>query len=319
MRVESATGTFEDGRQVAAPTPAAGRFVADGAGTWLAVTADVEPYSAAGERVVDDVRAVTSPLGETLVGGSAAVFADSQEALRDRLPLALGIIVVATFLLLFLFTGSVVVPAKALLLNVLSLSATFGAMVWIFQEGHLQWLVGDFQVTGALDTAMPILMFCIAFGLSMDYEVFLLSRIKEEYDRTGDNTAAVAAGLQKTGRLVTAAAALLAIVFLAFATSEVTIIKMIGIGVALAVIVDATVVRGLLVPAFMRLAGDWNWWAPRPAAAAARPHRPARARAPRRPAGRPHVGHVVAAGDPAVADRARRADLAGQQAGTAVR
>lgn len=140
----------------------------------------------------------------------------------------------------------------------------FGAMVWIFQEGHLSWLLGNFQVTGELDTAMPILMFCIAFGLSMDYEVFLLSRIKEEYDRTGDNAAAVARGMQRTGRLITSAAALLAIVFIAFASSGVTIIKMLGVGVALAVLVDATIVRGLLVPAFMKVAGDLNWWAPAP-------------------------------------------------------
>jgi RND superfamily putative drug exporter len=203
-------------------------------------------------------------LGTTYVGGSAAVFADSQTAMGDRLPWAIGIIVISTFLLLFLFTGSVVLPVKALLLNTLSLSATFGAMVWIFQEGHLSGLLGDFTVTGELDTAMPILMFCIAFGLSMDYEVFLLSRIKEEYDRTGDNTAAVAMGLQRTGRLITSAAALMAIVFIAFAMSGVTIIKMLGIGVALAVLVDATIVRGLLVPAFMRIAGDANWWAPAP-------------------------------------------------------
>jgi RND superfamily putative drug exporter len=214
--------------------------------------------------VVTEVRAVDSPLGTTYVGGSAAEFADSQDAMGDRLPWALGIIVIATFVLLFLFTGSVVLPVKALVLNTLSLSATFGAMVWIFQEGHLSGLLGDFTVTGELDTAMPILMFCIAFGLSMDYEVFLLSRIKEEYDRTGDNTRAVALGLQRTGRLVTSAAALLAIVFLAFATSGVTIIKMLGIGVALAVLMDATIVRGLLVPAFMRVAGDLNWWAPAP-------------------------------------------------------
>ncbi len=266
VRVDSAAGAFAGGRLVSPPGAAEARFAAAdrGRGTWLEVQGDVEPYSARGQEFVHDVRAVPSPYPGTVVGGATAVFADSQQALRDRLPWALGIIVLSTFVLLFLFTGSVVIPVKALLLNLLSLSATFGALVWIFQEGHLQWLVGDFQVTGALDTAMPILMFCIAFGLSMDYEVFLLSRIKEEYDRTGDNTAAVATGLQRTGRLVTAAAALLAIVFLAFATSGVTIIKMMGIGVALAVIVDATVVRGLLVPAFMRLAGDWNWWAPRP-------------------------------------------------------
>ncbi|MFN8168716.1 MAG: MMPL family transporter [Candidatus Nanopelagicales bacterium] len=264
-RVDAVTGSYADGREVAPAGPASARFTtASGTGTWLSVITDVEPYSAEGKQVVTAVRAIDSPLGDTYVGGSAAVFTDSQDAMGDRLPWAIAIIAISTFLLLFLFTGSVVIPVKALLLNTLSLSATFGAMVWIFQEGHLSGLLGDFTVTGQLDTAMPILMFCIAFGLSMDYEVFLISRIKEEYDRTGDNTAAVAMGLQRTGRLVTSAAALMAIVFIAFATSGVTIIKMLGIGVALAVLVDATVVRGLLVPAFMRVAGDLNWWAPAP-------------------------------------------------------
>jgi RND superfamily putative drug exporter len=264
-RVDTLTGSFADGRRVAESVPASSRFSAtSGPGTWLSVVADVEPYSSTGKQLVEDLRAVPSPLGQTYVGGSAAVFADSQAAMGDRLPWAIGIIAIATFILLFLFTGSVVLPLKALALNTLSLSATFGAMVWIFQEGHFSQWLGDFTVTGELDTSMPILMFCIAFGLSMDYEVFLLSRIKEEYDRTGDNTAAVAKGLQRTGRLVTSAAGLMAIVFLAFATSGVTIIKMLGIGVALAVLVDATVVRGLLVPAFMRIAGDANWWAPAP-------------------------------------------------------
>ncbi|MBI1377413.1 MAG: MMPL family transporter [Frankiales bacterium] len=264
-RVDAATGSFSSGAQVAPAGPASTRFTAaDGAGTWLSVVVDVEPYSDAGKQVVADLRDVPSPLGTTYVGGSAAVFADSQDAMGARLPWALGIIAVATFLLLFLFTGSVVLPLKALVTNTLSLSAAFGAMVWIFQEGHLSQWLGDFTVTGELDTSMPILMFCIAFGLSMDYEVFLLSRIKEEYDRTGDNTAAVALGLQRTGRLVTSAAGLMALVFIAFATSGVTIIKMLGVGVALAVLVDATIVRGLLVPAFMRIAGDANWWAPGP-------------------------------------------------------
>jgi RND superfamily putative drug exporter len=264
-RVDAVSGSWSDGKQVAPANPSSTRFAAkDGDGTWLSVVVDVEPYSNAGKQVVSDLRAVPSPLGTTYVGGSAAVFADSQDAMGSRLPWAIGIIAVATFVLLFLFTGSVVLPIKALVLNTLSLSATFGAMVWVFQEGHLSQWLGDFTVTGELDTSMPILMFCIAFGLSMDYEVFLLSRIKEEYDRTGDNTAAVAMGLQRTGRLVTSAAGLMAIVFLAFATSGVTIIKMLGVGVALAVLVDATVVRGLLVPAFMRVAGDANWWAPGP-------------------------------------------------------
>jgi RND superfamily putative drug exporter len=264
-RVDAVTGSYASGAQVAPATPASSRFLApSGPGTWMSVVVDVEPYSPAGKQAVTDLRAVASPLSETYVGGDAAVFADSQTSMGERLPWALGIIVVATFILLFLFTGSVVLPLKALVLNTLSLSATFGAMVWIFQEGHLQQWLGGFTVTGQLDTSMPILMFCIAFGLSMDYEVFLLSRIKEEYDLTGDNTHAVQMGLQRTGRLVTSAAALLAIVFIAFATSGVTIIKMMGVGVALAVLVDATIVRGLLVPAFMRVAGDANWWAPAP-------------------------------------------------------
>src|SRR5437867_12833505 len=159
--------------------------------------------------------------------------------------------------------GSVVVPAKAVALNLLSLTATFGAMVWIFQEGHLAGALG-FTPTGVIDTTTPILMFCIAFGLSMDYEVFLLSRIKEEYDRTGDNTASVAVGLERTGRIVTAAAGLLSVVFIAFATSQITFIKLLGVGLALAVLMDATLIRGTLVPAFMRLAGRANWWAPKP-------------------------------------------------------
>jgi RND superfamily putative drug exporter len=155
------------------------------------------------------------------------------------------------------------VPIKALVLNFLSLTATFGAMVWIFQDGNLAG-VFDFTATGTIDTSMPILMFCIAFGLSMDYEVFLLARIKEEHDRTGDNEASVALGLERTGSIVTAAAALLAITFFAFGTSGVSFIKMFGIGLGLAVLMDATIVRAFLVPAFMRLAGEANWWAPAP-------------------------------------------------------
>jgi RND superfamily putative drug exporter len=148
-------------------------------------------------------------------------------------------------------------------LNTLSLTATFGAMVWIFQDGHGSGLL-DFTPTGLTDTTTPILMFCVAFGLSMDYEVFLLSRIKEEHDRTGDNEAAVAAGLEHTGRIVTAAALLLAVTFLSFATSGITFIKLFGLGLAMAVVMDATIVRATLVPAFMKLAGEANWWAPKP-------------------------------------------------------
>ena len=152
-------------------------------------------------------------------------------------------------------------PIKAIVLNLLSLSATFGAMVWVFHEGRLAGWLGV-TPTGLTDTTTPILMLCIAFGLSMDYEVFLLSRIKEEHDRSGDNTAAVAARLEKAGRIVTAAASLLAVTFVATGTSDITFIKLFGLGLALAVVMDATLVRGILVPSFMRLAGEANWWAP---------------------------------------------------------
>jgi len=188
---------------------------------------------------------------------------DSKASLVAKLPLAAGIIAVVTFVVLFLMFGSLLVPAKAVVLNLLSLTATFGAMVVIFQDGRGSGLL-DFTATGTLDTTTPILMFCVAFGLSMDYEVFLLSRIKEEHDRGAGTVESVAKGLERTGRIVTAAAALLAIVFLAFATSGVTFIKLFGIGLTLAVLMDATLIRGALVPAFMRLAGEANWWAPAP-------------------------------------------------------
>src|SRR4051812_11417391 len=262
-RVDAATGTYADGRQVAPAGPASARFAAGG-GTYLSVVPDIESMSARGEQLVRDLKAVGSPYKDVLIGGQAARLVDTKASLVSKMPLALGLIVVATFVLLFLFTGSVVVPVKALLLNMLSLSATFGLMVWIFQEGHLTRFIGDPSVTGALDTTTPILMFCVLFGLSMDYEVFLLSRIKEEYDASGDNNRAVALGLERTGRLVTAAAALLALVFLAFVSSDISFIKLLGLGTAIAVMVDATLIRGALVPAFMRLMGRANWWAPRP-------------------------------------------------------
>ncbi|WP_309140614.1 MMPL family transporter [Streptomyces sp. PKU-EA00015] len=263
-RVDALTGSYSEGTQVAPPGPAAERFKAD-SGTWLSVVSDTEPYSARGMDLVDTLRGQPAP-DTVLVGGQAALLVDSKATLGEKLPWALAIIALATMVLLFLFTGSLLIPVKAIVLNLLSLTATFGAMVYIFQDGHLRWLVGDFTVTGMLDIDTPILMFCVAFGLSMDYEVFLLSRIKEEYHRTGDNISAVAWGLERTGRLVTAAAALIATVLLSFATSSLTPLKLLGIGLALAVIVDATLVRGILVPAFMRLAGRANWWAPQPLA-----------------------------------------------------
>ncbi|MCW2679314.1 MAG: putative rane protein [Frankiales bacterium] len=260
-RVDAATGSWVGGRQV---TEQGTRGMAAGGGTFLRVVPSVESYGPEGEQLVRDVRAVPSPIGEVLVEGQAASLVDTKSSLRADLPLALGLIFGTTFVLLFLFTGSLLIPVKALVLNVLSLCATFGAMVWVFQQGNLIGLVGDPVVTGTLDTTIPILMFCLLFGLSMDYEVFLLSRIKEVWDQTGDNTRAVAVGLQRTGRIVTAAAGLLAIVFLAFISSDISFIKLLGLGTALAIVVDATLIRGALVPAFMRLAGRANWWAPAP-------------------------------------------------------
>jgi putative drug exporter of the RND superfamily len=260
-RVDALTGSYIGGNAVFPPGPQSVRFASPN-GTWLSVVPSVEPYSASGEKLAHDVRSLPAPFSVKVAGPSAELV-DSKSALIRLIPWAAGIIALVTFTLLFLFTGSVVVPMKAVVLNMLSLTATFGAMVWIFQEGHLSGLLG-FTATGTIDITTPILMFCIAFGLSMDYEVFLLSRIKEEYDRTGDNTAAVAVGLERTGRIVTAAAALLAIIFVAFSTSGITFIKLFGVGLTLAVVMDATLVRAALVPAFMRLAGRANWWAPVP-------------------------------------------------------
>jgi RND superfamily putative drug exporter len=213
-------------------------------------------------RLVADIRALPRPF-PVQVTGDAAELADYQATIAERLPLAVGLVALATFVLLFLFTGSVVVPVKAIVMNVLSLGASFGALVWVFQEGHLAWLLGA-EGTGSLDPTVPVLTFAITFGLSMDYEVFLLSRIKEAWDETGDNDLAVALGLQRTGRIVTSAAALLVIVFAGFMAAGMLTIKQIGLGTVLAVLLDATVVRMLLVPATMKLMGRWNWWAPAP-------------------------------------------------------
>jgi putative drug exporter of the RND superfamily len=216
----------------------------------------------AASRLVAEIRALPASF-PVQVTGDAAELADYQATIAERLPLAAGLVVLATFVLLFLFTGSVVVPVKAIVMNVLSLGASFGALVWVFQEGHLAWLLGA-EGTGALDPTVPVLTFAITFGLSMDYEVFLLSRIKEAWDETGDNDLAVALGLQRTGRIVTSAAALLVIVFAGFMAAGMLTIKQIGLGTVLAVLLDATVVRMLLVPATMKLMGRWNWWAPAP-------------------------------------------------------
>lgn len=202
--------------------------------------------------------------GEVLVGGQAASTLDSVDSLLSDTKGAVAFIVIATYIVLFLLLGSVLLPLKAVLVNLLSISASYGALVFIFQEGHFSNVLGF--TPGPIEPIVPVLMFCLLFGLSMDYEVLLLSRMKEEYDRLGDNRAAVAAGLEQTGQLITGAAAIMIAVFAAFALADIVIIKSIGLGMALAVAIDALVVRTLLVPATMRLLGDRNWWAPAPLA-----------------------------------------------------
>ena len=258
--VEAATGTYLDGEVVAPPNEGSARYLSEDS-TYFTVVPSVEAVSPEGEELVRDVRAVDAPF-HVRVAGPSADLVDSKESLFSKVPLAALLIGLTTFVLLFLMFGGILVPLKAILLNLLSLTATYGALVWVFQEGHLSGSL-DFIVTGTLDVTSPILMFCIAFGLSMDYEVFMLSRVKEEYDRTGDNQHAVALGLERTGRIVTAAALILSIVFVAFTTSGVTFIKLFGVGLTLAVLMDASLVRATLVPAFMRLAGRANWWAPK--------------------------------------------------------
>ena len=221
----------------------------------------MQPRSNEAQALIKAIRAIPAPAG-TLVGGVAADYTDTQDGIAKTLPWAFGWIAIGVLILLFLFTGSVILPIKAVILNVISLAAMMGALTWIFIDGHMTWLVGSFTNTHTIDTSMVILISVVTFGLSMDYEVFLLSRIKEEHELGMGNEDAVATGLQRSARIITAAALLLAIAFAAFLTSGVTNIKSLGFGVAFAVIVDATIVRGLLVPALMRLFGERNWWAP---------------------------------------------------------
>ncbi|MEU3454596.1 MMPL family transporter [Micromonospora sp. NPDC006766] len=230
----------------------------------VTVRFDAQPISQQGRDLVAAVRGVAPPpSGTVLVKGDAAGFADLMDMLKQRLPWMALLVVVTTFVLLFLSFGSLVLPVKAILMNVLSLTAAFGAVVWIFQDGHLDGLL-RFTSTGNIDVVQPILIFAVAFGLSMDYEVFLLSRIREHYDSSGDNTEAVAVGLQRSGRIITSAALLLVVVIASFATASVLVVKIVGVGLALAVVVDATIVRALLMPATMRLLGRLNWWVPGP-------------------------------------------------------
>ena len=220
------------------------------------------PRTPESQKLIHDLRDVKAPAG-TLIGGVAADYTDSQDGISRTLPWAFGWIAISVLLLVFVFTGSIILPIKAVLLNVLSLAATMGVLTWVFIDGNLQWLVGSFTVTGSLDTSIVILIAVVVFGLSMDYELFLLSRIREEHLEGRSNVESVATGLQRSARIITAAAVLLAVVFAAFVTSGVTSIKTMGFGVALAVLLDATLIRALLVPALMRLMGERNWWAPK--------------------------------------------------------
>lgn len=228
----------------------------------LSVVPLADPRSRAAQQLVHDIRATPVPAGtKVLVGGPSAVLVDAKATVGDRLPLALAVITLTTFVLLLGFTRSLLLPLKAIALNALSLAAVLGAMVWIFQTGHLHQLL-DFT-PGPLSTTMPVLLFCIVFGLSVDYEVFVLARIKEAHDAGQDNADSIVSGLAHTGGIVTTAGALLAFTLLSFGTSQVSLLQFFGIGAGLGVLLDATLVRGVLVPALMRLAGDLNWWAPR--------------------------------------------------------
>jgi len=222
----------------------------------------MKPRTPEGEDLIHKIRDLNSPEG-TLVGGIAADYADTQGAISRTLPAVLGWIMITVLLLLFAFTGSILLPIKAIVLNFASLAATMGVLTWIFIDGNFKELLGNFIVNGTLDTNTMVLVAIVAFGLSMDYEVFLLSRIKEEHDAGKSNIDAVAYGLQKSARIITAAAFILAVVFAAFVLSGVTSIKMMGFGVAFAILLDATLIRAFLVPALMRLFGEWNWWAPK--------------------------------------------------------
>jgi uncharacterized membrane protein YdfJ with MMPL/SSD domain len=213
---------------------------------------------------VERVREISAPPGATvLVGGATADFIDFQGSLARHLPIAFAIIVIATLVILFLMTGSVILPIKSLIMNVLNLSAVFGLLVLIFQDGRFEGLLG-YTSSGAIEQTMPILLFAVAFGLSTDYAVFLLSRIKEARDNGASDSECVAIGLERTGRIVTAAALLFAVAIGAFATSQIIFIKQNGVGTALAVLIDASIIRALLVPSLMELLGRWNWWAPAP-------------------------------------------------------
>jgi uncharacterized membrane protein YdfJ with MMPL/SSD domain len=264
--VTSPSGAFVAGNLAGPPAAPAG--VADGS-AFLTVASTTPLFSQASASQLDRLHKVPGPAGRSVeMAGLAQINRDTVDALMTRLPLVLGLIAAITFVLLFLLSGSVVLPLKALVLNVLSLTAAFGALVWIFQDGHLGAL--GTTSSGTLEANMPVLLFCIAFGLSMDYEVFLVSRIREYWlasPRTrAANDDSVALGLARTGRVITAAALVMSISFAALIAAQVSFMRMFGVGLTLAVLVDATLVRMVLVPAFMHVLGRWSWWAPKPLA-----------------------------------------------------
>ncbi|WP_175401551.1 MMPL family transporter, partial [Mycobacterium malmoense] len=274
--VSSPGGTFVGGKRTGPPAGATG--IADGS-AFLTVSSTAPLFSAASDAQLKRLHQVPGPAGRSVaMGGVAQVNRDSVDAVTDRLPLVLGLMAAITFALLFLLTGSVLLPAKALACNILSLTAAFGALVWIFQDGHLGAL--GTTPSGTLVANMPVLLFCIAFGLSMDYEVFLLSRIREYWLASGAarpakpspkqadaaNDESVALGVARTGRVITAAALVMSMSFAALIAAHVSFMRMFGLGLTLAVFADATLVRMVVVPAFMHVMGRWNWWAPRPLA-----------------------------------------------------
>lgn len=313
--VSAPSGTYVDGSRIGPPLTATGV----NAGTALLTVQSGAPrYSESADRQLDALREVPVPAAgpSLLIGGGAQLDRDAVAGIMSRLPWVIAIIALVTFVLLFVLTGSVLLPIKALILNFLSLTATFGALVWIFGQGHLDAM--GTATTGVIASNIPVLMFCVAFGLSMDYEVFLMSRIREYWADSGgtrdDNRESVALGVARTGRVITAAAAIMSISFAALTAAEVSFIRMFGVGLTLAILVDATVIRMLLVPAFMRILGRANWWAPAPLARwhdrwgienpAANPPGPHR---------REHVSYVDVAssdGDSATSPRATRPELA---------
>lgn len=257
--VRTSTGGYAEGNLATPPDENSRGFAAKDAVYFSVAPTSDSPDEA--DRIVDEIRDSEAPF-EVLVGGMAATNKDAASSLVEWLPYALGTLLIAMLVLLFLVTGSVLLPFLAVALSLLSLTATFGALVWVFQDGHLAWLFGGFTPTGNIAATIPVMLFGLAFGLAMDYQVFLLSRMREEYELTGSPTEAVTRALERTGRIVTAAAVAISIVFLGFIVSDISLVKAYGLGLPLAVMMDATLIRGVLLPAMMRLGGKATWWAP---------------------------------------------------------